>query len=57
MKTLRMGDMKMNIDYSRMIEGIILLLIGYGTGLLAMRCYDMYLLKLNGYHWRKLVKR
>jgi len=47
----------MEIEYGRMIEGIILLLIGYGVGLIAMRCYDMVLLKRNGYHFKSLVKR
>jgi hypothetical protein len=45
-----LGDIKM-------IEGILLILVGYGAGLLAMRMYDIHLLKLNGYHWKKIVKR
>jgi len=43
------------IDYSRMIEGSMLLLIGYGVGLLAMRIYDIHLLKKHGFHWQQLV--
>ena len=46
----------MEIEYSRMIEGIILLLIGYGAGLVAMRCYDIVLLKKHGFHFKQLVK-
>ena len=39
-----------------MIEGIILLLIGYGAGLLAMRVYDKQILKKNGWNWNMLTK-
>jgi len=45
------------IDWGRMLEGIILLLIGYGAGLAAMRVYDTVLLRKNGYHFKNLVKR
>ena len=38
-----------------MIEKIILILIGYGVGLIAMRCYDIALLHKIGLSW-KFVK-